>query len=204
MLTVGVDAAAVERRLVTGELACPGCAGVLTGWGYARARAIRVESGRWLVRPRRAVCRGCGGTHVLLPVGVLLRRADVVGVVGAAIVAKAAGLGARPVAALVDRPLGTVREWLRRFGSRAEAVRGWFTGLLCAMAVDPVLPGPAGSVWADAVTAMREAAVAVAARFAVTGVTVWQVVGAASSSRLLAPGWPAGSINTSSPWAGLV
>jgi hypothetical protein len=204
VLTVGADAVEVERRLVTGELACPGCAGVLAGWGHARARVIRAESGRWLVRPRRAVCRGCGGTHVLLPIGVLLRRADVVGVVGAAVVAKAAGLGARPIAGLVDRPLGTVREWLRRFGGRVEAVRGWFTDLLCAVVVDPVLPGPAGSVWADAVAAMRAAAAAVVARFAVTGVTVWQVVSAVSSGRLLAPGWPAGSINTSSPWAGLV
>jgi hypothetical protein len=140
---------------------------------------------------------------VLLPLGVLLRRADAVGVVGAAIAAKAAGVGARRVAGLLDRPLGTVRGWLRRFGGRVEAVRGWFTGLLCAVAVDPVLPAPAGSGWADAVAAMRAAAVAVVARFAVTEVTVWPVIGAASSGRLLAPGWPAGSINTSSPWAAL-
>jgi hypothetical protein len=140
---------------------------------------------------------------VLLPVGVLLRRADAVGVVGAAIVVKAAGAGARPIAGLLGRPLGTVREWLRRFGGRVEAVRGWFTTLLCAVASDPVLPKPAGSVWADAMAAMRATAVAVAARFAVTGVTVWQVVGAACGGRLLAPGWPNLSINTSSPWAAL-
>jgi hypothetical protein len=128
----------------------------------------------------------------------------VVGVVGAAIAAKAAGLGARPVARLLDRPLGTVRGWLRRFGERAEAVRGWFTGLLRAVAPDPQPPQSAGSVWADVVAVMQAAAVAVVARFAVTGVTVWQVIGAASAGRLLAPGWPTGSINTSSPWAGLV
>src|SRR5437773_1566362 len=122
---------------------------------------------------------------------------------GGAIEAKAAGAGARPIAGLLDRPLGTVREWLRRFGDRVEAVRGWFTTLLCAVAPDPVPPQPAGSMWADAVAAMRATAVAVAARFAVTGVTVWQVVGAACGGRLLAPGWPTGSINTSSPWATL-
>jgi hypothetical protein len=204
VLTVGADAVVVERRLVAGELACPGCAGVLARWGHARARVIRVGSGRVSVRPRRAVCRGCRATHVLLPVGVLLRRADGVDVVGAAIVAKAAGLGARPVAVLVDRPLGTVRGWLRRFGCRVEAVRGWFTRLLCAVAADPVLPEPAGSVWADAVAAIGAAAVAVTARFAVTRVTVWQVVCAVSAGRLLAPGWPAGSINTSSSWAALM
>jgi hypothetical protein len=140
---------------------------------------------------------------VLLPLGVLLRRADTAGVVGAAITAKVAGLGARPIAGLLDRPLGTVREWLRRFAGRAEAVRGWFTGLLCTVAPDPVPPQSAGSVWADAVAAMRAAAVAVVTRFALTGVTVWQVIGAACAGRLLAPGWPTGSINTSSPWAGL-
>ena len=82
-------------------------------------------------------------------------------------------------------------------------MRGWFTTLLCAVAPDPVAPRPAGSVWADAVAAMRATVVAVAARFAVTGVTVWQVIGAACGGRLLAPGWPTGSINTSSPWATL-
>lgn len=201
MLTVGVDAAVVERRLVAGELTCPGCAGVLTGWGYARERVIRGKSERLRVRPRRAICGGCGATHVLLPLGVLLRRADAVEVVAAAIAAKAAGAGARPVAGLLGRPLGTVRGWLRRFGARLEAVRGWFTTLLCAVASDPVLPGPAGSGWADAVAVIRAAAVAVAARFAVIGVTVWQVVGAVCGGRLLAPGWPAGLINTSSPWS---
>jgi hypothetical protein len=202
VLTVGVDAAEVERRLVAGGLACPGCGGVLAGWGHARGRVVRGVAGRWRVRPRRARCRGCGATHVLLPLGVLVRRADAAGVVGAAIAAKAAGVGARPVAQLLDRPLETVRGWLRRFAGRVEVVRGWFTGLLCAVAPDPVPPEPAGSVWADTVAAMRAAAAAVMARFAVTGVTVWQVVAGACAGRLLAPGWPTGSINTSSPWAG--
>jgi hypothetical protein len=141
---------------------------------------------------------------VLLPVGVLARRADAVAVIGAALAAKAAGLGARPIAAWLDRPLGTVRGWLARFGGRVEAVRDWFTRLLCAVAVDPVPPEPAGSVWADALAAITAATAAVRARFAVATVTVWQVVCAASGGRLLAPGWPAGSVNTSSTWAGLV
>jgi hypothetical protein len=109
VLTVGEDAAEVERRLVARELTCPGCAGVLARWGHARQRVIRGESGGVRVRPRRAWCRGCRVTHVLLPVGLLLRRADSVEVVGAAITAKAAGLGARPIAALMERPMGPVR-----------------------------------------------------------------------------------------------
>ena len=73
-------------------------------------------------------------THVLLPVGALLRRADTVAVIGPALTAKASGLGARPVAVVLDRPLETVRGWLRRFGGKAEQVRAWFTGLLVAVA----------------------------------------------------------------------
>jgi len=204
MLTVGEDAAEVERRLVAGGLVCPDCGDVLVGWGHARRRVIRGESGRVWVRPRRARCCGCHVTHVLLPLAVLLRRADGVAVIGAALAGKAAGSGARPIAAALQRPLGTVRGWLTRFGSRIEAIRGWFTRLLCEVALDPVPPAPAGSVWADALAAVTAAVVAVSARFAVARVTVWQVVCAASQGRLLAPGWPVGSINTSSVWAGLV
>jgi hypothetical protein len=36
MLTVETDPGAVEERLRSGGLACPGCAGVLAGWGRAR------------------------------------------------------------------------------------------------------------------------------------------------------------------------
>src|SRR5256886_6077415 len=154
MLTVGEDAAEVERRLVAGGLVCPVCGDVLVGWGHARRRVIRGESGRVWVLPRRARCCGCHVTHVLLPVAVLLRRGDGVAVIGAALAGKAAGSGARPIAAALQRPLGTVRGWLTRFGSRIEAIRGWFTRLLCEVALDPVPPAPAGSVWADALAAV--------------------------------------------------
>jgi hypothetical protein len=204
VLTVGVDAAEVERRLAAGGLACPGVRGG-AGWvgTYPGAGDPRrggpvagVSAAGEVSRVRDDACAAAAGGAA---------AADGHGrVVGAAITARAAGLGAQPVAGLLDRPLGTVREWLRRFAGRVEAVRRWFTALLCAVAPDPVPPEPAGSLWADAVAAMRSAAVAVAARFAVTGVTVWQVIGVASSGWLLAPGWPTGSISTSSPWAALV
>jgi hypothetical protein len=134
---------------------------------------------------------------VLLPVGLLLRRADTVAVIGAALVARAGGAGYRRVAAVLERPLETVRGWLRRFAGRVEAVRRLFTVLLRVVAADPVMPEPAGSGWADAVAAIAAAAVAVADRFAVFRVPVWQWVSAVSGGRLLAPGWPAGWINTS-------
>jgi hypothetical protein len=135
---------------------------------------------------------------VLLPVVVLLRRADTVAVIGAALAAKAAGAGFRRVAVVVGRPVETVRGWLRRFAGRVGAVREVFTVMLRAVAADPVMPAPAGGVWPDAVAAIGAAAAAVAARFVIV-VSVWELASAVSGGRLLAPGWPLLSINTSSP-----
>jgi hypothetical protein len=144
---------------------------------------------------------------VLLPVLVLVRRADTVAVIGAALAAKAAGLGHRRIATGLGRPAETVRGWLRRFGARVEQVRVVFTGWCRALALDPVLPDPAGSAWADALAAITAAARALAARFDtgpdVGGAPVWEVAVSVSGGRLLAPGWPRLDrlewINTSRP-----
>ena len=145
MLTVETDADAVEERLRSGGLACPGCAGALAGWGRARPRSLRGPAGAVALVPRRSRCTGCRTTHVLLPVLVLARRADTVAVIGAALTAKASGAGHRLIAALLGRPPGTVRGWLRRFAARVEAVRVVFTRWCRSLASDPVLPGPAGA-----------------------------------------------------------
>jgi hypothetical protein len=197
VVTVGGDAAAVEQRLVEGRIVCPGCSGVLAGWGHARVRSVRDSDGVVRVRPRRARCANCGATHVLLPVGLLLRRADTAVVIGSALTARASRAGYRRIAAALGRPVETVRGWLRRFSGRVEAVRRLFTVLLRAVAADPVMPGPAGSGWADAVVAIGAAAAAVAGRFAVFTVPAWQWASAVSGGRLLAPGWPTEWINTS-------
>jgi len=133
----------------------------------------------------------CLVTHVLLPVVALLRRADLAEVVGAALAAKARGLGARKVAVLLGRSVDTVRGWLRRFGSRAETARRFFTGLLVEVAPDPVVPAVMRTVFADAVAAVVGAAAAVAARWPRLGeVPVWQAAVAATNGRLLSPSWP--------------
>ena len=143
------------------------------------------------VRPRRACCLGCRTTHVLLPVVALARRADLAEVIGAALVARAAGAGYRAVAAVAGRPVDTVRGWLRRFASRADAVRVAFTVLLVDCGPDPVVPAAAQSRFADAVAAIVGAAVAVAAGWPVLGaVSPWLAASAASGGRLLAPSWP--------------
>jgi hypothetical protein len=134
---------------------------------------------------------------VLLPVVLLLRRADAVAVVGAALVAKARGLGHRPIAAELGRPAETVRGWLRRFAVRAEGVRVVFTRLLCDLDADPAVPGAAPSVFADAVAVISGVFTAAVGRFATFTVSAWELAAAVSGGRLLAPGWPPVSINTS-------
>jgi hypothetical protein len=201
VVTVEVDVVGVERRLAAGELRCPGCAGALVGWGYGRVRTVRGPDGVMWLRPRRSRCARCGVTHVLLPVVVLLRRADLAVVIGAALVAKAAGAGHRKIAGMVRRPAETVRGWLRCFAGRAEAVRGAFTGWVRSLAADPVMPAPAVGLWsgADAVVAIISAAVALAGRFGMLTLPVWDAASAVSGGRLLSPGWPELLINTSSP-----
>jgi hypothetical protein len=191
VLTVGVDAARVEDRLVDGGLVCPGCGGELRPWGWARTRMLRDDGGLMVVRPRRSRCGSCGRSHVLLPVFALLRRADAVSVIGAALAARAAGAGARRAAAVVGRPVETVRGWLRRFAHRADAVRVVFTALLVAVGVDPVVPAAMTSTFADAVAAVAGASAAARSRWPEVGeVPVWALAAAVSGGRLLAPDWP--------------
>src|SRR5437764_1924124 len=200
VLTVGANPVEVEAGLMSGALACPGCAGSLGPWGWARTRSLRGAVGPVVVRPRRARCSSCRVSHVLLPVFALLRRADLVEVIGAALAAKAVGCGARTIAAGLARPVETVRDWLRTFAARAEALRAWFTVLLVDTGVDPVPPAAARTPFADAVAAVLGAVVAARSRWPRVGVvSPWWWASAASAGRLLAPGWPGAGRNTSSP-----
>lgn len=202
MLTVNADRDQVERQLGTGGLFCPSCGGGLAGWGRARERRIRGPGGGVSrLAPRRARCRGCGRTHVLLPVTCLARRADEAAVIGTALEAKAAGAGHRTIAVVLGRPPSTVRGWLRAFTASAELVRQAFTALAAGLVTDPPLPGPAGSALADAVAAVAAAAAAAARFLSVSGVARWQLAAAVTSGMLLAPSRAAWVINASWPWA---
>jgi len=150
VLMVGTDPVEVDRVLIGGGLRCPECAGQLRPWGYARSRGVRDEDAIRACRPRRSSCSQCRRTHVLLPASMLARRADTVLVIGAALLAKAAGLGHRRVAVVLGRPQSTVRGWLRRFTGRAESVRVMFTGLLHALDATVAATTPTGSVFGDA------------------------------------------------------
>lgn len=138
----------------------------------------------------------------MLPVGCLLRRADGVEVIGAALVAAGAGWGHRRVAALVERAASTVRGWLRRFEARAGPLREGFTALVVAVEPVPVMPEPTGSEVGDAVAAIMTAVRAIRSRWprSLLSVSAWQVASAVTSGWLLAPTLSMESINTSRLW----
>ena len=142
-----------------------------------------------MLRPRRARCRGCVCTHVLLPEVVLLRRQDEVSVIGAAIEAKVAGQGYRRIASGLGVPADTVRCWLRRFAERVELLRAHFTR--CAVALDPELGSvlPAGGGVADALEAVAVAARAWVLRFGLGD--PWRIASRLSGGVLLATRAPA-------------
>ena len=187
VVMVGTDSGEVERRLRAGELSCP-CGGDLAPWGYARERMVRGVGG---LRPRRARCGRCLVTHVLLAVSCLVRRADGVEVIGAALRMKASrgGASADRRAAGPGRSrrcaVGCARSRQRR------AVRSVFTALLVQL--DP-LAGPLPShpcVFADAVEVLGACGAAARRRLGVLGaVSPWQLASAVTHGRLLAPAAP--------------
>jgi len=128
---------------------------------------------------------------VLLPDVALLRRQDEVAVIGAAIEAKVAGEGYRPIARRLGVHADTVRGWLRRFIARADQVRAHFTrwALVLDPELGPVLP--AGSGIADALEAIAVAARAWVLRFGPGD--PWRIASVLSGGVLLS--------NTSSPLA---
>ena len=202
MLTVNGDSGVVERQLGDGELACPSCGGVLGGWGNGVTRRVRQLDGPdEMVTPRRSRCRGCRGTHVLLPAQLLSRRADAGAVIGRALEAKTAGSGHRAVAGLLGRPESTVRGWLRALARNAVRVRERFTSLAASLVTDPPLPAPAGSPAADAVAAVAAAAAAAVLLPGVGAVARWELASAVTCGLLLAPSWPPAAGNASWLWA---
>lgn len=185
MVTVSVDPVEVESRLSSGALACPSCQGRLGPWGWARYRVVRGHDRVQAVTPRRSRCRGCRVTHVLLPAGLLLRRADEVGVIGRAIELVAVGVAVRAISRLLGRSRSTVRGWIGRFVERAERLRGHFT--TWALWLSPGWPGPAPTG-----QAISDAVVVIAVAGQAAGGEVWRFASAATAGRLLC--------NTSAPF----
>jgi transposase-like protein len=165
MLQVAITQERVEAALAAGELACPGCSGPLSPWGFARSREVRLLHETRSLRPRRARCAPCDTTHVLAPSSLVPRRRDGAEVIGEALRLAAGGAGHRVIARRLERPPGTVRGWLRAARRRAESLRACATRWACAL--DPEV-GPITPAWSelgDAVEAIMHAVRAWVLRF---------------------------------------
>ena len=191
MLTVSPDPVVVESQLQAGELACPGCRGVVGPWGWARLRVLRYQDRVVGVRPRRGRCRRCGATHVLLPATLLLRRADVAALIGRGLLLGVVeGWACRRIAGVLGRPRSTVRGWLARFVERAELLRAHFTRWALWLESAWTRLEPQGTPAGDALVALLAAGRAARARLG--GVGVWSFASTATAGRLLC--------NTSAPF----
>jgi Domain of unknown function (DUF6431) len=192
------DADQAETDLAAGALPCPGCAGPLRPWGHARTRTVRDHGpARLVARPRRARCHTCRATHVLLPAAVTARRADSTAVIGSALLASARGSGYRRIAVQFDRPLSTVRRWIRAVRDpghvewlRAQAV-GWLAQLDRDVLNDVLARRrrPAGPL-DEALTTLAAAAVVLRKRVA-PRVPAWTLIAQITRGRLLARPTPA-------------
>ena len=177
----------VEAGLLGGRLRCPSCAdGVLGPWGFARERELRGPDGQQRLRFRRTRCRTCRTTHVLVPTSTLLRRVDLVEIIGAALLARATGMGHRRIAAALGRPATTVRGWLRRFSWRAAELRTLAAQLAHRYDAEQGPIAARGSPTADAVEALGVAAAAAVRRLGPVR-SPWQVISGMTGTLLLSP-----------------
>ena len=122
---------------------------------------------------------------MLLPDLCLLRRQYEAAVIGAAIEARAGGVGYRRIALGLRVPVRTVRRWLARFGRNAEAIRSHFTRWAFALDAElgPIVP--ASGAFADALEAIGVAARAWVLRLG-RDRAVWRLVAFLSGGLLLA------------------
>jgi hypothetical protein len=135
------------------------------------------------MRPRRARCRMCRVTQVLLADVALIRRQDDAETIGEAVEARARGVSWARIAGSLGRAKETVRGWLRAFGAAAEAIRAHFTRW--AAALDPLLGPiePTGSALGDALAAIGTATRAAVLVFGPA--PVWSTVSAMTGGALL-------------------
>jgi len=193
----------VEEQLAAGELVClaEGCGGVLARWWYGVERDLVGLDGRvQRVRPRRAICRSCSRTRVLLPDTMLRRRQYGVEVIGEALALAAKGWAWTRIAARLGVAFATVRGWLRRMVRRADLVRAWLLGLLGTLVDDPWLAAGEQRPLADALAVLEALHRQMPARWPlVATLSPWQLVARLSRSALLAPPWPLDHLNTSRP-----
>ena len=179
--------AAARIALARRKLGCPDCGQPLRPWGRARERTVRGLDGALVtMRPDRALCTGCGVTHVVLDAGLLPRRAYAAGLIGRALAAAALGSGHRSIARDLAIPAGTVRGWIR--GARGSAVQLRIIGIRTVVAFDQdALPArPRADELGCALEHLGAAAMVLGRRFGLQHTSAWARVNVLTRGRLLA------------------
>jgi hypothetical protein len=180
------DTAAARVALTRRMLGCPGCDQPLRPWGHARERTVRDTGGGLLtVRPDRALCTGCGTTHVVLDARLLPRHAYAVGLIGQALVASALGHGHKRIARGLDVPSGTVRGWTRRARRSAAGLR--VTGIRAVLASghDELLAWTRTGELGCALEHLAAAALVTGRRFGLEHTSWWARINVLTRGRLL-------------------
>lgn len=188
-MLVTLDAGRTARDLAAGILACPPCGGRLAPWGHARERAVRMLGGAQArVRPRRARCRACHVTFVLLPAWCAPRRADAIEVIAAAAIAAAGGYGPKAIGCWLSVPDSTVRGWLRRLRARAGQLRSYAIGELASFdSATPLPREPAGSPLGDALDTVAAVTHAAQRKLGYGPELTWALMGRLGLARYLQP-----------------
>lgn len=137
-------------------------------------------------RPRRARCRSCRRTQVLLWVISHPRRADAAEVVGAALLAAVNGAGHRTIAAQLGVPASTVRDWLQRARANSEVVRQDATVAFYALDANAAAIAPTGSALGDMVEAVGQAVAAAVRRIGPVPAP-WRLAVSITRAAILAP-----------------
>lgn len=184
--------AAAGRAVQVPHADCPSCGRAMGFWsGYERYLRLGRTYRVWV---RRARCCSCRVSHALLPSFALLRRLDVVEVIGGALERAVAGVGLRPVAAGFGVPHTTARDWWRRFRARAPVLAAG----LRALAVELGVPAPALPAGGEvaALAALGAVWARVRQRLGVVAPTWWRLAATVSGGGLL-------HTTTPPPWAGV-
>lgn len=168
---------------------CPVCVVAMVFWG-SYLRPVRIGSSEVRLRIRRAICKSCRSSHALLPDLVAVGRLDSVEVIGEAVADMATGSTAGHISRTKGLPYTTVRDWRRRFASRAKLLSA---GLLAAtVALGNLVPLlPVGEI-ETALGAVSASAAAARRRFRIGGGD-WAVANLVAGGQLF-------STNTDPPW----
>ena len=160
-----------------GEMSCTHCSGVIGSWGFGVKRVVRHLHGESTYRPHRIRCKGCKHTDVVLPWSQVYRHRDDVTVLGTAVLSAAKGNGYWTVAKELDRPVSTVRNWIRHFKAKAGKLCVIGTTWHASLDVDCFLT-PQATPLADAVEAMGAAAKSMILKLHMFGRCPWQIMNA--------------------------